>query len=831
MYIDICERGESVRYCLFIILLAVGLCASNEGVVLQLQWKHQFQFAGFYIAKEHGFYRDAGLDVAIKEFDNSIDIIEDVVSQKATYGVAHSSLLISKNKGKPVVALSAIYQSSPYVLIATNPEIKTPHDLHGKRVMVTDDAVQSASNMGMLLSNGISKSDIIMQIHSFDIEDLIDAKTDAMACYLSNEPYYLQNRGIPYTIFNPQEYGFDFYDDIVFTSQKEIETHPQRVKAFQEASTKGWLWAFENIEATAKLIYEKYNTQNKSLENLIYEGKVLKDLALKGDMPFGHISKNRYEEIAKIYRLNGLLDRNYSLDGFINPLGLNLQNVRIGVLAKRGDEVAHKRWDNLAQYLNKRLDTYNFSIVPLDFTEIVQAVKNKSVDFIITNTMQYVQLERSYGISRIATLVNSDSENKYKLKEFGSVIFTRSDNEKVQSLEDLEGVSFGAVSPLSFGGWIIAYEELLSHGIDKEDLQLSYFETHDEVVREVLSSKIDAGAVRTDTLEHMAAEGLIDLGDIKVLAPKKYDNFPYLVSTKLYPEWPIAKLKETSDVLANRVFSEVISFSLKSDLAQKEGIDSWSVPQDYSSVHEVLKKLKIDPYDKSEITIANILREYALYFYIFGLLSVVLFGWILHIKRRSRDLKKFNERLDKEVVERTKELHAANEKLKVLANTDFLTGISNRGYFMRVAQKYFDIAKRNGTTLQVLSLDLDYFKNVNDTYGHQAGDDILKAFAKTITLLLRESDLFGRIGGEEFCIILQNTSFEGAATFAKRVCESIEKMEVTSGEHVIHVTVSIGLATMNDEESIEKLIKKSDTALYMAKESGRNRVYVMENHG
>jgi len=170
------------------------------------------------------------------------------------------------------------------------------------------------------------------------------------------------------------------------------------------------------------------------------------------------------------------------------------------------------------------------------------------------------------------------------------------------------------------------------------------------------------------------------------------------------------------------------------------------------------------------------------------------------------------------------ELNAANKKLKVLAHTDALTGINNRGYFLNIAQKYLDIAKRNSSSLGVLSLDLDNFKSVNDTYGHQAGDDVLKSFANNVNSLLRSSDLFGRIGGEEFCIVLQNTSKDGVKIFAQRICKSIEIMDVQTNNERLNVTVSIGVAILNNEEKIDDLIKKSDDALYKAKENGRNQV-------
>ena len=815
-----------MKYFLLILLIITKLLASNEEVVLQLQWKHQFQFAGFYVAKEMGFYDDVGLDVTIKEYENSVDVVEDVTSKKATYGIGRSSLLLEKNNGKPVVLISAMFQTSPSVLITTNPDIKTPSDLLGKRVMITGDEVESASIITMLQSHGISKNDITLQAHSFDYNDLINFKTDAMACYLSNEPYRLDVNDIKYKVFDPKNHGFDFYGDILFTSKDEVKNHHARVEAFRLASRKGWLWAFENIEKTAKLIFNKYNTQNKCLESLVYEGQILKDLALPEGIPFGHISKDKFKAIAKVYQLSGLLKNNSIPDDFFDCLYMNKYQIKIGVLAKRGTITTHKRWDPMAKYLNSKIDTYNFSIVPLSFSELEQSVKNKSVDFVITHTMYYVLLESRYGVSRIATLINSGINKKHMLKEFGGVIFTKSDNRKIENIDDLKGVSFAAVSELSFGGWIMGYEELLNHGIDTDDINLKFLNTHDAVVTAVLSGMVKAGTVRSDTLERMASEGKINLSNIKILGAKKHDDFPYLVSTKLYPEWPIAKLIHTPDLIANMLLSELVRYKPNINEVKINQIDGWNVPLDYTSVHGLLKDLRLAPYDNLEVKLSDIFNQYSSYFYTMLILIVLVIVRLLYDWRVNIYLNEYSRRLNKEVRSKTSKLLQANKRLKVIAQTDSLTGISNRGYFMKFAKKYFAISKRNNEELQILSLDLDYFKHINDTYGHKAGDDVLVEFTKTISALLRTSDMFGRIGGEEFCILLQNTSLEGASLFAQRTCETIENMIVKSDDNIIKITVSIGVATLENENSIEKLIKKSDIALYLAKESGRNQVAI-----
>lgn len=822
LYIIVCIKGSFLRIFIIIMLFTITLFAKNEEVILQLNWKHQFQFAGFYIAKEHGYYNDIGLNVTIKEYNNSINVVDDVISQKATYGIGKSSLVISRYQGKPVVLLSSIFQTSPSVLIVTNPKIKSPSDLVSKKIMITNNEASSASIMAMLLSNGVAKRHITIQTHSFDYHDLVNGKTDAMASYLSNEPYQLEKKRVKYKIFDPKDYGYDFYGDLLFTSVKQIQEHHDMNHNFHYASKEGWLWAFDHIEETAQLIYEKYNTQNKSLQSLIYEGYMLKSLAIREGIPFGHISKKKFEEIAKVYKLSGLIDNNYTLDDFFYHLSDNKYQVKIGVLAKRGLNTTHKRWGMLAKYLNHLIDSHHFSIEPLSFAELEDSVKNNKVDFVITNTMYYVILESKYGISRIATLINSDKE--HILKEFGGVIFTKSDNDAINELEDLEHKNFGAVSRLSFGGWIMGYEELLENGIDENDIDLSFLNTHDAVVKAVLSGELDAGTVRTDTLERMALEGEITLSDIKVIGAKKYEGFSYLVSTKLYPEWPIAKLKNTSNFISNRVLASLITYEPSIEDLSINNIAGWTVPLDYSSVHALLKKLRLAPYDKQEIKFLDVVENYAVYFYIFGLLIVVLITRLIYDWRLNKHLSQYSAKLHEEVLVKTEKLVKMNKKLKVIAQTDSLTGISNRGYFMKFANKYFDIAKRNNEDLQILSLDLDFFKNINDTYGHQAGDDVLKKFVDTISSLLRKSDMFGRIGGEEFCIVLQKTSQDGAHLFAQRICNAIEGMSVESGANILKTTVSIGLASLSDEKSVDELIKKSDIALYEAKESGRNQV-------
>ncbi|MDD3597617.1 MAG: ABC transporter substrate-binding protein [Sulfuricurvum sp.] len=297
-----------MRKLLLLALFFVSLACSKEHVTLQLPWLNQFQFAGYYIAKERGYYANAGLDVTILDAQKKEASIKSVLEGKAQYGVGHSSLIVNYVNGDPLILMAAIYQSSPMVLLTRkDAHITDAKELKDKRVMLTRDMVQWAEIQTMLRSVGLTVDDLQVQPHSFDPMSLARGETDAMVAYISNEPYILKKAGVETYAINPKEYGFDYYSDILFTTKQEITEHPERAEAFYEASMKGWLWAFDHIDEAAEVIYRKYNPQHKSLEALIYEGRTLKELAFRPNTAFGSIDPVRLEMIAQGYRLVGIL--------------------------------------------------------------------------------------------------------------------------------------------------------------------------------------------------------------------------------------------------------------------------------------------------------------------------------------------------------------------------------------------------------------------------------------------------------------------------------------------------------------------------------------------
>lgn len=163
--------------------------------------------------------------------------------------------------------------------------------------------------------------------------------------------------------------------------------------------------------------------------------------------------------------------------------------------------------------------------------------------------------------------------------------------------------------------------------------------------------------------------------------------------------------------------------------------------------------------------------------------------------------------------------------VKELSLTDPLTGIANRRHSLEMGVQEFDKSKRYGTPLTVIIADIDYFKRINDNFGHAAGDLILKELASYFKKASRNSDILGRLGGEEFLFILSNSPLENALALAERLRKSIEELEFNFLDHKIKITVSFGVASIEKEDlAIEDTIKRADEALYLAKNAGRNTV-------
>jgi ABC-type nitrate/sulfonate/bicarbonate transport system substrate-binding protein len=283
-----------------------------DKVKLQLKWHHHFQFAGYYAALEQGYYREAGLDVELIEGQPGINFVEEVTSGRANFGIELPSLLIERERGNPVVVLAPIFQHSPLILLTKSESgLTTPQDLVGRTIALHKDS--DAELLAMLVNEGVFLDDVDISEQSWEIDDLISGKVDALHAYSTYEPQTLTTQDVPFTILRPITYGIDFYGDTLFTSQDEIDNHPRRVKAFREASLRGWAWALEHPEETIDLIMRDYETQY-TREDMIYEASVIHELIRPELIKIGHVNPGRWKHIADTFVSLGMLDADYSLE-------------------------------------------------------------------------------------------------------------------------------------------------------------------------------------------------------------------------------------------------------------------------------------------------------------------------------------------------------------------------------------------------------------------------------------------------------------------------------------------------------------------------------------
>lgn len=263
----------------------------------------------------------------------------------------------------------------------------------------------------------------------------------------------------------------------------------------------------------------------------------------------------------------------------------------IGVLAKRGTAAFYEQWLLHGAYLREQTGQ-NFTLVPLKFEDVEATIKSGSVDFLLVNSAIYVELAEKYPLVPVTTVVNVDYLNR-KTKEFGGVVFTSSKSDGIHNLSDAVGRPFIAVDETSFGGYYMAVREMLDQGFDirKQASEVRFAGTHDGVVKQVIAEPGTVGTVRTDTLERMDHEGKIKMSDVKVLGAKQFADFPFVVSTNLYPEWALLRLGKTDPAVAQQVQDALVKMPADSDAARLAKIAGWIKPLDYRNVKETMDSM------------------------------------------------------------------------------------------------------------------------------------------------------------------------------------------------------------------------------------------------
>lgn len=436
-------------------LLAVALCLGTlfclpslgnaeplEKVSIQLKWFHQFQFAGYYAAKEKGFYAEEGLDVEFIERNPKTDPVDDVVNGRAEYGISDAGLLISRLRGKPVVMMAQIFQYSPLVFVTLRESgLRAPTDLIGKRVMTDDLGNSDASLKAMILKSLGHLNKVQWQPHTYQLEDLVEKRTDAMLAYSTNEPFWFHEQGIDVNIIDPRDYGVDFYGDNLFTTENEIKLNPDRVEKVRRASLKGWKYALEHKDELIDLILKKYNTQKWTKAHLQFEATQTHKIINPRFFDIGHFEHSRYQKIAGIYTELSIADR-FTVDGDFYYSALKkrvvltpeekawVENHTIKVGVEQWAPIVFSDKANKIQglaggFLNmiSKSTGLKFEIVADDWNPLLKGLKNKTIDLLPAT--YYTDERATYGLY---------TAPYFHMREF---IYVKDGETAIKSLDDL----------------------------------------------------------------------------------------------------------------------------------------------------------------------------------------------------------------------------------------------------------------------------------------------------------------------------------------------------------------------------------------------------------
>ncbi len=876
---------------LFLVIFIYSFLISKElkEVSLQLPWKYQFQFAGYILAKEKGFYQDINLDVKLKQWDENVDVIDSLTNNKIEYAVLRPTSMIDISKGKELVYLATIFQSSPLVLVTDRSSgISSLSDLKNKRIMTSGDLGSDVSLLSMIFSHGIKLEDLLIQTPSFNTQDLLDKKTDLIASYISNEPFTLKELGGNPIVFNPKDYGFDFYSDILTTSKKYLQNEENEVKKFREASLKGWEYAFSNINESVEIIYNKYNPQKKSKEALIYEANELKKLAYHNTNELGKMEAEKLEKIYNIYKLLGLAKNNITFNNLIFEnlaTASSLNSEEKSYIEKKqplkmcinSNWLPFEKIENDNKYKGMAADYYAILEKSLStkFELIKTTSQNEVLDFIKNDKCDFQSL----------TINTHNMEDGLKLTstifKVPLVVATRLDVPFINKLEDLKNQKIAIAKN---------YVNIEYFRNKYPSLNIVEVENTQEGLKQLKAGKVYGYIGTLYSVSYKIQTEYFN--DIKI-AGKTNDELEFTIGVKDNNELlfnilqkvvnnitPLEK-KELTDKWASTIYEKGVDYTLLWQIITPFiliflfGVFFYTKLKLLNSRLSDQKKfintiLDIQPnmifivdnsgpifanrffldffdcknlkeFQKRHSCLAQTFIEEELYFHLGKIVDNN--SWIeniLNLKSEKRIVsilhpntsltKVFNvsivELEDEQYLISLTDISDTILKQIQLENKsthDKLTGAYNREYFETHYKLIINEYTKDDNLLFLSILDIDFFKKVNDTYGHDIGDKVLKQFVNVIQKSSRKDDLLIRWGGEEFLLLTKVKSIDNA----KKVLENIRNaISQASFEGIKHITCSIGATNYKENENIEESFKRADDALYEAKNNGRNQVRI-----
>ena len=490
----------------------------------------------------------------------------------------------------------------------------------------------------------------------------------------------------------------------------------------------------------------------------------------------------------------------------------------LGVFAFRPKSIMIERYQPLADYLSEKLGGTPVELAVLEQAELDEAVAAHRVDLVMTNPSHYLELRSHNSLSgALATLVSS--EGGQAVSSLGGCIIVRAGRGDITGLRDLRGRRVAISGPRFLGGYQAQAFELMQVGVRVPDqLDLVVVGRHDAVVEAVLEGRADAGFIRTGIIESLVAEGRLDASQLVVLNPQALAGYPFAVSTRLYPEWPFVALPHVDRPTVRRISAALLGLEPSHPAARAAGIAGFSPPLDYLPVETMARTLRLPPFDHAPpFSWRDVWSRYADFIVALGVVSALVVGLLVVLSRRNRQL-----------AHSVAALVEAQRALQHIAWHDALTGLPNRTLLADRLRQDMRRVRRNDEFLALAYIDLDGFKAINDTHGHEVGDRLLVEIARRMRAALRDVDTVARLGGDEFAAIFTDLAAASASEpLIERLLGAIAAPVVIDGLG-LQVSGSIGVSYFPQQGDLEaeQLLRQADHAMYEAKLSGRNRCCV-----
>ena len=610
--------SKLIKFLFLFFIFTTSLYSENlKKITIQLSWFDQFQFAGYYMAKEKGFYKELGLDVEIKPFEFGIDIPKEVSDGKIDFAVGRETLILERTKNRNIVALYALFQATPLILISTKESgINTINDFSNKKIMTTIDDSSEVSLKAMIISNKVKVEDLNFLKHTHNINDLLNKNTDVISAYISKAPFQLNQKSVEYNIFDPKKFGFDMYSDMLYTSENLINSDLNAVLLFKKASLKGWEYAYSNIQESANLIYEKYNSEKLTKDELIYEGTELKKLSYFKTANLGEIKKDKIQRIYDLYNLMGLIDTPIDLEKFVFDLN-NLKNLTFS--------------ESELKYLEKK-DTLSMCVVP--------------------NAMPYSDIKNDEFVGFVADYMHLIEE---KIKKPIKLIPTQSWAESLKFAADRK------CDILPSAVWTEERDDIFS--FTKPYLNIPF----------VLLTKSDTSFINNISSLKNKKISVVESYSIINTLRNKYKDIEF-IEVKDIDEGIKKTLNgevfghiDTISTSWYKIQSKYLTkISISSKLDENIDISIATVPDDI--LYGIFQKavLSIDEYNKNEILNRWTFTEYQKEFdySIIWKISIFLILIFMAILYRQKLLKRLNETLIEKVHQKTKKLREINNQLE-----------------------------------------------------------------------------------------------------------------------------------------------------------------------